>query len=288
MSKQPSQPRPYKIGLPQWHHPEWYAPDQRTTDSLTLYSQHFTSVEGNHSFYGVPSEASVAQWVTQTPDDFRFCFKFPRSISHSGELLSCDHLVVEFLQRIAPLEDRIGIIWLQLSQQFAPQHLSDLNVFLSRLPSHYTYAVEVRNLRLFDKSDNERLLNQILMRHKVNRVIFDTRCLFANMKDDDETRDAKQKKPRVPTHVIATGEQPLVRFISPVDINLAHTSLSQWVKKFIQWIDEGKTPWMFFHTPGNQQAPELAQWFAEQLHVARPDIAPLSLWDKQPKQGSLL
>jgi uncharacterized protein YecE (DUF72 family) len=230
----------------------------------------------------------VEQWRTQTPDDFSLCFKFPRSISHSGELLSCDHLVVEFLQRIEPLGSRIGIIWLQLSQQFGPQHLSDLNVFLSRLPNHYTYAVEVRNLRLFDKSDNERLLNQILMRHKVNRVIFDTRCLFANLSKDDKTLDAKQKKPRVPTHVIATGDQPLVRFISPMDTTLAHDGLRQWVKKVIQWIDEGKTPWIFFHTPGNEEAPELAQWFAEQLHIARPDIAPLPLWDKQPKQGSLL
>ena len=280
--------RPYRIGLPQWHHTDWYAPDHRTSDSLALYSQHFTSVEGNHSFYGVPTAASVDLWLAQTPEDFKFCFKFPRSISHSGELLSCDHLVVEFLQRIEPLKHRIGIIWLQLSQQFAPQHLSDLNVFLSRLPSHYTYAVEVRNLRLFDKSENERLLNQILMRHTVNRVMFDTRCLFANLSQDDKTLHAKQKKPRVPTHVIATAEQPLVRFISPIDTTLAHDALHQWVKKFIQWIDEGKTPWIFFHTPENEEAPELAKWFAEQMHIARPDIASLSLWNKEPKQGSLL
>ncbi|RVU84818.1 DUF72 domain-containing protein [Leucothrix sargassi] len=283
-SKQP----PYRIGLTQWHHTDWYAPDHRSADSLALYSQHFNSVEGNHSFYGLPSVASVKQWESQTPDEFRLCFKFPRTISHSGELLSCDHLVTEFLQRIEPLGKRIGIVWLQLSQQFTPQHLTDLDLFLSRLPKHYTYAVEVRNLRLFDKADNERLLNQILMRHQVNRVIFDTRCLFANESEDDKTLDAKGKKPRVPTHVIATADQPLVRFISPMDITLARDALMQWVKKFVQWIDEGKTPWIFFHTPGNEEAPELALWFSEQLHALSPDIPPVTLWSKEPKQGSLL
>lgn len=280
--------RPYRIGLPQWHHTHWYAPDHLSTDSLTIYSQHFSSVEGNHSFYGLPSVSSVQQWAEQTPEGFEFCFKFPRSISHSGDLLACETLVEEFIARIAPLGPRIGIIWLQLSQQFSPQHLESLNLFLLRLPKQYCYAVEVRNLRLFDKSTFETELNQILIQHKVNRVIFDTRSLFANPAEDAETLDALRKKPRVPTHVIATADQPLVRFISPVNTQLGYQALKPWVNKFVQWIDEGRKPSIFFHTPGNEDAPALAQWFAQRLHESKPEIPALSLWDRQAKQGSLL
>ena len=278
---------PYKIGLPQWHHNQWYAPDHRKEDSLSVYSKHFSSIEGNNSFYGLPSALSIKQWALHTPDNFEFCFKFPRSISHSGQLLACDYLVEEFLERITPLEHRLGIVWLQLSQQFSPDQLSSLSTFLSRLPSHLNYAVEVRNLRLFDKGINETNLNQILIQHNVNRVIFDTRSLFANPLEDDETLDALYKKPRVPTHVIATGETPLVRFISPLDTQLCHQALMPWVKKTLQWIDEGKTPYLFFHTPGNEQAPQLAQWFSEQIHSLRPEIPAMTLWEREPVQASL-
>ncbi|MGB1310982.1 MAG: DUF72 domain-containing protein [Leucothrix sp.] len=288
MTKATHPSRPYYIGLPQWHHPQWYAPDHKDAHSLSVYARHFSSVEGNHSFYGLPSAHSVKQWQAQTPEGFEFCLKFPRTISHSGNLLACDHLVEEFIQRIAPLEQRIGIIWLQLSQQFAPQHLEALNVFLDALPKHYCYAVEVRNLRLFDKATNEKKLNQILIQHQVNRVIFDTRSLFANPFDDPETLDAIRKKPRVPTHVIATADKPLVRFISPLNLSLSKDYLRPWVKKTLQWIDEEKTPYLFFHTPGNENAPQLAQWFSQEVNKIRPEIDTVKLWDSEPKQQSLL
>jgi len=280
--------RPYYIGLPQWHHPDWYAPEHKDADSLAVYSRHFSSVEGNHSFYGLPSANSVKQWAEQTPADFQFCFKFPRTISHSGNLLACDHLVEEFIQRVSPLDQRIGIIWLQLSQQFSPHHLDSLNQFLERLPKQYHYAVEVRNLRLFDKAQHEIKLNQILKQHDVNRVIFDTRSLFANPAEDDGTLDAIRKKPRVPTHVIALADRPLVRFISPLDLELSKNTLRPWVNKLLQWIDEGRTPYIFFHAPGNHNAPELAQWFSQQVSQVKPEIEPLTLWDREPKQRLLL
>lgn len=280
--------RPYYIGLPQWHHPQWYPPEHRDTDSLAVYAQHFSSVEGNHSFYGLPSVNSIKHWAQQTPLEFQFCFKFPRNISHSGNLLACDHLVEEFIQRISPLGQRIGIIWLQLSQQFSPHNLDSLNQFLERLPKQYHYAVEVRNLRLFDKAEHEIKLNQILKQHDVNRVIFDTRSLFANPANDDETLDAIRKKPRVPTHVIALSDRPLVRFISPLDIELSKNNLRPWVIKLLQWIDEGRTPYIFFHTPGNQNAPELAQWFSQRVNQVRANISSVELWDREPRQRLLL
>ncbi|PID45107.1 MAG: hypothetical protein CSB47_10145 [Proteobacteria bacterium] len=283
----PSPSLAYYIGLPQWHHEKWYAPDTRKEDSLTTYSQHFSSVEGNNSFYGLPSALSIQHWAEQTPENFRFCFKFPRDISHSGNLLHCDHLVKEFLARIEPLGKRLGIIWLQFSTEFSPEQLSSLSTFLARLPKHLEYGVEVRNQRFFEKGQDEKTLNQILIQHRVNRVIFDTRCLFTHPAEDPDTRAAFHEKPRVPTHVIATGDSPMVRFMGPHLTELSHDKLRPWVKKIIQWIDEGKTPYIFFHTPGNEFAADLGHWFSEQIHQQRPDIPAITLWDKRPQQASL-
>lgn len=277
----------YYIGLTQWHHPSWYDQGHDAKHSLGIYSHYFSSVEGNNTFYGLPSKISIKKWSETIPEHFRFCFKFPKSISHDACLLNCDDLVEEYLALLAPLKNNIGIIWLQMSQRFTPQQLPHLAAFLAKLPPDYHYGVELRHLGFFDKGATERAFNQLLLKHKVNRVIFDTRRLFANPADDAETIDSFRKKPRVPTHVVATGKYPMVRFISPLDLNLAETALDQWASKFIQWIDEGRTPYIFFHTPDKIETPQLAQRFAHKLHCLRPELSDISLWPRQPKQSSL-
>lgn len=49
---------------------------------LALYSRRLQTVEGNTTFYATPDVATVERWRAETPPGFRFCFKFPQSISH--------------------------------------------------------------------------------------------------------------------------------------------------------------------------------------------------------------
>lgn len=67
------------IGLPQWSHPKWV---RLGITSLEEYARHFNCVEGNTTLYALPKPEIVARWYEQTHDDFRFCFKFPATISH--------------------------------------------------------------------------------------------------------------------------------------------------------------------------------------------------------------
>lgn len=277
----------YSLGLTQWHHPKWYAAGQSGRSALTIYTAHFDSVEGNSSFYGLPNEDIIQQWRGIAPQGFRFCFKFPRSISHDAQLRHCDREVTEFIHRVSPLRDKLGTLWLQLPAQFGAAQLPLLAQFLPTLPKGFRYGVEVRNLDFFAKGDAERQFNQLLMQQQINRVIFDTRSLFAHPEDDEDTQDALRKKPQVPTHVIATGQQPFVRFISPLDTSLCLSALTPWVHKFAQWIDEGRHPYLFIHTPNNAEAPELALWFSQTLHELKPEIPPLTLWANQPRQDEL-
>lgn len=277
----------YFNGLTQWHHPHWYPASHSNKHSLNVYSQSFNSVEGNNTFYGVPSANSIDTWKTETPETFRFCFKFPRTITHDAMLQNCRTEVNSYLQRIEPLETRIGTTWLQMAKSFSPQHLAILETFLTSLPKQFTYGIEVRNLGFFDKSDTEKHFNQLLMQYDVNRVIFDTRTLFSNPAKDDDSVEALINKPKVPTHVIATAKQPLIRFISPTDTSLADKALDQWANKFIEWIDEGRTPYIFFHTPDKIYTPDLAQRFSTKLHQLKSEIPVIKLWNKQDQQSSL-
>ena len=69
------------IGLPQWSHPKWV---RLGITSLEEYARHFNCVEGNTTLYALPKPEVVLRWREQTTDDFRFCFKFPATISHQA------------------------------------------------------------------------------------------------------------------------------------------------------------------------------------------------------------
>ncbi len=114
------------IGLPQWSHPKWV---RLGITSLEEYARHFNCVEGNTTLYALPKPEIVARWYEQTHDDFRFCFKFPATISHQAALRHCDELSSEFFARLAPLASRIGQYWLQLPATFGPRDLPRYGIF---------------------------------------------------------------------------------------------------------------------------------------------------------------
>lgn len=261
----------YHIGLPQWSHPGWAHTLLAGADpqsSLRGYAKSFNTVEGNTTFYGLPSVQAVQRWRFEVDEHFRFCFKFPQRISHQLELRGCDEELLQFLTRLAPLEQRLGVLWLQLPARFSPTALPVLAQFLAQLPAGFTYGVEVRHAA-FCSGDGLRRLDDLLLESGASRVGFDTRALFENPPDDPITREALQQKPRLPL-VEPVGRMPLLRFISPLNRAEAEPWLAFWVDRVAQWLGEGRTPWLFFHTPDNREAPELAARFASLLNERRP------------------
>lgn len=100
----------------QWAHPKWV---RLGITSLEEYARHFNCVEGNTTLYALPKAEIVSRWYEQTHDDFRFCFKFPATISHRAALRNCDDLSHEFFTRLAPLSSRIGQYWLSCRRRSA-------------------------------------------------------------------------------------------------------------------------------------------------------------------------
>ncbi|MGQ0415184.1 DUF72 domain-containing protein [Bacillus sp. HC-TM] len=172
------------IGLPQWSHPKWV---RLGITSLEEYARHFNCVEGNTTLYALPKPEVVLRWREQTTDDFRFCFKFPATISHQAALRHCDDLVTEFLTRMSPLAPRIGQYWLQLPATFGPRELPALWHFLDSLPGEFNYGVEVRHPQFFAKGEEEQTLNRGLHQRGVNRVILDSRPVLRHIITTDKT-----------------------------------------------------------------------------------------------------
>lgn len=183
------------------------------------------------------------------------------------------HAAEDFLQLLQPLGGRVAPFWLQLPASFGPQRLAELVSFMDALQR--PLAIEVRHPEFFAKGDAERLLNRLLMDRGVERICLDPRALFSCDSSDPAVRHAQSKKPRVPPRPAAFTQWPQVRFIGRPEIEANDPYLLPWVEKVAGWIEEGRTPYVFLHTPDNHRAPELARRFHQQLSERLPGLPAL-------------
>jgi uncharacterized protein YecE (DUF72 family) len=144
----------YHIGCSGWSYSSWkgpfYPPNLENSDWLRFYSQVFDYVEIDSSFYRIPNQFMVKNWVKRTPDNFRFTAKFPKVITHDKYLVNVEEDVERFLENIEPLEKKTLALLIQLppSLEIMPG-LEGLRNLLPLLDDRFRYAVEVRHLSWF-------------------------------------------------------------------------------------------------------------------------------------------
>lgn len=254
-----------RIGLPIWQHASWSTSwlGEGRANMLSAYARHCTTIEGNTSFYQVPSVSTLHQWRDAVPDDFRFTFKFHQAISHASRLQHCQALIDQQLDVMLQLGPKLGMMLLQLPASFGPDRLASLENLLHYLPSTLKVAVEVRHPAFFQKGDAEKAFNQLLMATGANRMIMDTRALFKGPSTGALMDEVRTKKPHVPVNVLATSEHPVLRFVGHDDNLINDACLQPWVKKCHEWRLNRKHPYFFFHCPDNKDAPFLAQRFID-------------------------
>jgi uncharacterized protein YecE (DUF72 family) len=104
------------VGTSGWSYPTWrggfYPEKARPAEFLRFYSERFSSVELNTSFYQLPAEEQFRAWAEQTPPGFRFAVKMTGRITHSGQL----GLVGTFCQRVRLLGEKLGPVLVQFPE----------------------------------------------------------------------------------------------------------------------------------------------------------------------------
>lgn len=275
-----------------WANRDWvgraFPIDTPVGEELAAYARVCNAVEGNTTFYALPAPATVERWGEATPPGFRFMFKLPRTITHDRKLRDSQDQLAEFAARFAPIGDRLGPCSVQLPASFGPEDLPVLARFLAAVPSDFDWAVEVRHKGFHPGGDHERALNDLLHGAGADRVIFDSRPVFAGPRRTPEEIDAWANKPRLPVRPVATSDQPVVRFIGQTDPTANPVFWKPWTDRVIRWIEEGKRPLVFLHTPDNLAAPGMCQVFYDEVAAAttiaeRPPppgvAAPIALFD---------
>lgn len=278
------------IGCPVWAHAPWvgkfFTRDARREHFLPQYASVFGAAEGNATFHGLPTAETVRKWRAEAPADFRFAFKFPRTISHERRLVGAGAETGEFFARLAPLGERLGPFFLQVHQSFGAEDLPVLAAYLDGLPKEFGYAVEVRAPEFFDGGAAERAVDDLLAKRGVDRVVFDTRGLFAAKGDDELTVDAKRRKPRVPVRFTATGRRPFVRFVGDPHVVANARWLGEWAGQVATWIAEGRTPYFFTHHPDDAHAPALGRMFQQLLHERCAAVPEPPAWPCERERAS--
>lgn len=262
---------PYRLGCPVWSCDQWggevYPLGTKRPQWLRWYSQTFNTVEGNSTFYGVPSPDTAAKWAEQSAPGFRFALKFPREVTHDLRLRDTTAAMRPFLDvlRVLADHDRLGPTFLQLPPDFAPAQFDDLMRFLDELPAQWPWAVEVRHLDWYDADVHEHRLDESLEQRSIDKVLFDSRCLYSGPPDDEIEAVSQTRKPKTPHRKTVTGSRPMVRFVGRNKIELTEPYVNAWANVVADWIREGLEPYFFTHAPDDRFAPPLGRLFHQRL-----------------------
>jgi uncharacterized protein YecE (DUF72 family) len=136
-----------RLGLCSFTDPDWRGSfyHDGEQDLLAAYATLLPSVEVDTTFYGVPKISVVESWASRVPENFKFCLKFPREITHDKMLEKTEYVTKVFLDVASRLGNRLGPLLLQFPYSFRATHFPHLSSFLESLPKDFRYVVEIRH-----------------------------------------------------------------------------------------------------------------------------------------------
>src|SRR5688572_8080455 len=257
------------LGCPVWSFKGWvgnfYPKGTKSTQFLSEYAKRLNTIEGNTTFYAIPAIKTIANWIEQTPETFKFCAKIPKAISHNGKLVDYIDRVIEFTNVMKPLASRLGPMFLQLPPSYSPKLIDDLAKFLESFPKEIRLGVEVRHLDWFDEP-NRTSLNELLAKNNMARVVIDTRPI-RNMAGDESIKgstyesliEARERKPDVPVFEELTTDFTFLRYIGHPEMSQNQVWVEEWVDRLSEQISAGNEAFVFCHTPDNYLAPYLCK-----------------------------
>lgn len=286
--------RAYYLGCPVWQCDAWRGsllPSRAARlEMLAGYSEVFSTVEGNATFYAIPTLDVVRRWAAQARPGFRFALKFPGAITHERMLVNAERELGSFLECLAILDeaDRLGPTFIQLPPAFEGRRLAALERLLERLPEEWPFAVEPRHADYFAGPMATRL-DELLRSRCVDRVVFDSRPLFSRPPEDEVERESQRRKPRSPIYLETTGPRPFLRLVGRNDLSLVGPWVDEWAPRIAGWIQQGLQPYVMTHAPDDAFAPEFARRFHAALRIALPSLPPLPAWpgEQERRQQSL-
>ncbi len=140
----------YHIGCSGFYNADWkgslYPADSENKDFLKLYSQILDCVEINSTFYRRPMTKTLQKWVDETPDDFRFFIKIPKTISHQKPFENKQTEILDFCNYIQThLGEKLAGFLFQFPPSLHNNH-ENLIRLNENLPQNFLIVAEFRHI----------------------------------------------------------------------------------------------------------------------------------------------
>jgi len=221
------------IGTSGFYFTDWiekfYPEDLSSNQWLEYYSQKFSSLELNNTFYRVPGPKTFVNWYQRTPRKFIFSVKVNQGITHGSKLRIEPDRWDYFWQRISVLKDKLGVLLFQLAPMFK-KDISALSDFLAKYKMPINYAFEFRHLSWFDDE-----VLRVLKAYGCASVFSDLDNLSFPLSTITANFVYIRLHGKSATH----------------DYDYSRQELGEWAEKAKQWLAEGLDVFIYFNNDQN-------------------------------------
>lgn len=101
---------------------------------FAYYAAHYNSIELNGTFYKIPAVENLRRWHDASPENFSFCVKAPRLVTHYKQLKDCETILDEFYSIVQNgLQEKSGLILFQFPPSFSYTD-ERLQIIITTLP----------------------------------------------------------------------------------------------------------------------------------------------------------
>lgn len=220
-----------------------------TKDELTYYATQFNSIELNATFYGMPSAEQVQTWKDKTPANFKFFPKITNTVSHFRRLLNITDVVTQFATAVLNFDEKLGMVFLQLHDNFKPKDYNRLEKFVQDWPREVPLGIELRNTDWFT---DEEVFNTVC-------ELFETNGITNILVDTAGRRDM--------LHMRMTTPKVFIRYVG-ANAESDYQRLEDWLERLTEWKEQGMQELNFFvHQNVEKASPLLSAYFIEKLNA---------------------
>lgn len=220
-----------------------------TKNELEYYARQFNAIELNATFYRNFPPLQFEKWYSTVPGGFKFFPKVNQNISHLKRLNNVEGALEEYLDGVIHLKEKLGTMFLQMHNNFAPKDFGKLRHFIEIWPEELPLAVELRHTRWFNDAAVAEKLYQLLEAHEMANIITDT----AGRRDL--------------MHMRLTNNEAFIRFVGG-NHESDYGRLDDWITRLKSWTDKGLRHIHFFvHEHLEKDSPLLSTYFIKKLNA---------------------
>jgi len=220
-----------------------------TKDELAYYASQFNSIELNATFYRMFGRDQIINLREKTPAGFRFFPKVNQSISHIRRLNDVQQLVDEYCDGISNFGEKLGMVFLQMNDNFGYKNYDKLVRFVENFPKAIPLAVELRNTEWFNSDRIALEVYELFERNQITNIIVDA----AGRRDL--------------LHMRLTTPSAFIRYVGANDPQSDRKRLDDWIDRLRIWVDQGlRDIYFFVHQNIEMESPFLSAYFIERLN----------------------